>query len=268
MITIKQVEQIEAFVAEVKDLKKRKPNAETFYEEAKNLDKRVEASGIGYKSSINWNRAISRAVYGCGHTYSASQTDMNLDILYAALQGILNAQPYYDRLLEIRQIIYDIENADSRCKRDKVEQAIEEYNKIIEWEYENPIDDVELIAYEIICKLNRYIRRLPDEFDKEKLENIPSSAINVVQTNSQVSSQTLSFSIEQSIQELDGCEKIDSAELEYIKKQLNELQQLLESKKRGNKVREKVSAILKWLADKTTDVMIAVLPALITGLKG
>ncbi len=267
MITIKQVEQIEKYVSEIQYLKNSNLHGKNYWQAAINIDKKIEASSVSYKSSINWNNAISPNMYG-QFSYCDKQISMNLDIICAALQGILNAQPYYDRLLEIRQTICDIENADSRCKRDKVEQAIEEYNKIIEWEYENPIDDVELIAYEIICKLNRYIRRLPDEFDKKKLENIPSSAINVVQTNSQVSNQTVFFSIEQCLQELDDCEKIDGAELEYIKTQLNELQQLLESKKRGNKVREKVSAILKWLADKTTDVMIAVLPALITGLKG
>lgn len=267
MITIKQVEKIESFIVEIEQLKKCQQNSEDYYEKAKNLDRKAEASGFGYKSSINWNGPITRSVYGSGFNYSVDRILRNLDVLNAALQGILNAQPYYDRMLEIRQVIHDIENADTTYKRDRVTQTIEEYNDVLDMNMEDLIDDVELIAYEIVCKLNKYIRKLPDEFDKEKMDN-RAAAINVVQTNSQVSNQTVSVSIQQGIQELEDCEKIDEKDLQYIKSQLSELQQLLENKKRGNKVREKISTILKWLADKTTDVMIAVLPALITGLKG
>lgn len=268
MITIKQIEQIEKFIVEIDDLKKHPANSETFYEAAKNLDKRAEASGFGYKSSINWHKPLTRSAYGSGNTYSETHTVMNLDVLLEALQGILNAQPYYDRMLEIRQVIRDIENADDNYKRDIVSQTIEEYYDVLDMDMEDPIDDVESVAYEIKCKLNKYIRKLPDEYSNSKLVNNSSAAINVVQTNSQVNNQTVSVSIQQSIQELEDCEKIDEKDLQYIKSQLSELQQLLENKRRGNKVREKISTILKWLADKTTDVMIAVLPALITGLKG
>lgn len=44
-----------------------------------------------------------------------------------------------------------------------------------------------------------------------------------------------------------------------------EIQKLLENK-RGNKksIREKIKDALKWIAEKGTDVMIAVLPTVIT----
>ncbi|MCH5157792.1 MAG: hypothetical protein J1F33_01220 [Clostridiales bacterium] len=268
MITINQIEQIERFIAEIDHLKEHNMGGEPYYEEAMNLDKKIEASGFGYKSSITWHKTITRSLSGQGFSYSSDKINRNLCILHEALQGILNAQPYYDKLLEIRQAIYDIGNASDQYRRHIIMQVIEEYKDVIGWDNDEPIDDVYLMSYEITCKLNKYIRRLPCEFDREQLENRPSSAVNVVQNNSQVNNQTVHFSIEQSIQELDDCEKIDSEELQYIKTQLNELQKLLESKRHGNKVREKVSAILKWLADKTTDVMVAVLPALITGLKG
>ena len=46
MITINQVEKIEAFIAEIEQLKKCQQNSEDYYEKAKNLDRKTDRKSV------------------------------------------------------------------------------------------------------------------------------------------------------------------------------------------------------------------------------
>lgn len=89
------------------------------------------------------------------------------------------------------------------------------------------------------------------------------------QNNSQAQnfSADINISIQNCLKDLDDCETLDEKELFDIKTQIEEIKRLLEDK-RGKKkaIREKIASILKWVADKGTDAMISVLPALISTL--
>ena len=84
-------------------------------------------------------------------------------------------------------------------------------------------------------------------------------------TQTQYSSIDIKLSIENCLKDLEDCESVSEEEISEIKGQMAEIQKLLENK-RGNKksIREKIKDALKWIAEKSTDVMIAVLPTVIT----
>ena len=99
--------------------------------------------------------------------------------------------------------------------------------------------------------------------------NVKTTNINVTQTQNNNQVQTtdvnLNLSIENCLKDLEDCESVSEEEISEIKVQMAEIQKLLENK-RGNKksIREKIKDALKWIAEKGTDVMIAVLPTVIT----
>lgn len=61
---------------------------------------------------------------------------------------------------------------------------------------------------------------------------------------------------------LDDCETISQEDILEIKK-LEDIQELMKDKKGKKTIRDKISSALKWVADKGTDAMIALLPTLV-----
>ncbi len=61
---------------------------------------------------------------------------------------------------------------------------------------------------------------------------------------------------------------MEKKDIEELKEMLGEIEKLLKDKKGQKKtIRQKIGNVLKWIADKTTDVMIAVLPVLLQSLE-
>ena len=77
----------------------------------------------------------------------------------------------------------------------------------------------------------------------------------------------INLAISSCLDKISECESVSDEEYELVKTQLEEIKTLLENSKSKKKtLKVKIASVLKWVADKTTDVMIAVLPTLITVL--
>lgn len=132
-------------------------------------------------------------------------------------------------------------------------------------------EQLDTVFRTLLLDMEEYRKSLLD--DKRDLKEVISTPVLVkveqTQNNSQVQNVAtdLNVSIQNCLKDLDDCETLSEQELSDIKAQLDEIKQLL-ADKRGKKkaIKEKISAILKWVANKGTDVMIAILPTLITTL--
>ena len=98
---------------------------------------------------------------------------------------------------------------------------------------------------------------------KKATKSEPKTVVNVNQNNSQTVNQNTEVTIEQCFKSLDDCESISEEEIKKLKEQISEIEELLKNKLGKKKTaKEKIGNILKWLGDKTTEVMIATLPTI------
>ena len=202
----------------------------------------------------------------------------------AALTSILNSITIYPLICEIRNDIQEGENLDNENKAYYIAKISEKYSNCIsfskgvqnlvqntmaeKWVDENTVDSLHSAVLE---KLRMYLHDLCTSQGKSSQNKKATPQINVVQNNNQSNNQqvTVDFkvSVEECYKSLDDCETLSQNELDEIKKQLEEIQDLQKDKKGKKKtIREKLSSMLKWVADKGTDVMIALLPTLVTVL--
>ena len=281
-MTYKQIEQIEQYIKEAEWLKNSIIPEKDLYSSAKNLDDKAKASSINYKADINW-RKCQLVAYNSGH-YDKKELLLNIDIIMAALQGILDSVSCYSYLLEVRKDI-------AKGKKIKDGEAKKRFITEISIKYQGKIDFgksvqefskendfflfnlyIDAICEGVIQKLNLYLNEICEEKksakrqaqDKQTVVNVSQSVNQNQETNVNV---TISF--EDCFKALDDCETLDDSETQEIKTQLKEIQELLKDKKGKKKnIKSKIASILKWVAEKGTDVMIAVLPVLMQSLQG
>ena len=285
MITYKQIEQIEKYLAEVNKLREQKTYvSKDLYETSKNLDERIRASSIGYSPVINWNNCL--VVYSARNiSFNSATIKSNLMVMQAALEGILNSIPYYSETVAIRKDI-------ARGRKIVVNEEKQAFVMEMITTYQGKIDfgdDADVFAksdfsflwdlrYDsiyngILRRMELYLNDIGKKksLPTERVDKRPYITVNQNQNvnQNQSSNIDIEISVEDCFKNLDDCEALDPSALEEIKQQINELEDLLPNKKGKRKtIKEKIGTILKWLADKGTDVMIALLPYLIQVLQG
>ena len=290
-MTYRELLQIENYIYEIQQLKSLNCTGNDLKEKAEILDKKIKSSVKGYSPiGIVWNNAIVYMSDSLGGyqpiEYDRDKLCSLLEIMQATLQGILNSLPYYDEICDLDNDISYGGNISKnlKYKRDFIVEKTKKYSANIKFEQsvndarDSILSGIELsdsqidsIFFTTLSDIKSYRNSLfVEKRDLKEVIN-PSVLVKVEQTqnNSQVQNVAtdLSISIQNCLKDLDDCETLSEQELEYIKEQLDEIKQLV-ADKRGKKkpIREKISAILKWVADKGTDAMIAILPTLITTL--
>lgn len=290
-MTYREFLQIEKYITEIEALKKMNIDGNQLQLKAENLNNRILSNIKGYKpQGLSWYSAYVNLSDGLGGyssiNYNRDQICNLMDIMQATLQGILNSLPYYDEICDLGKDIsygHNISNS-TKSKCDFIVEKVKKYSRNIK--FAQPIinardsllagdklseEQLDTVFRTLLLDMEEYRKSLLD--DKRDLKEVISTPVLVkveqTQNNSQVQNVAtdLNVSIQNCLKDLDDCETLSEQELEDIKAQLDEIKQLL-ADKRGKKktIKEKISSILKWVADKGTDVMIAVLPTLITTL--
>lgn len=290
-MTYREFLQIEKYITEIEALKKMNIDGNQLQLKAENLNNRILSNIKGYKpQGLSWYSAYVNLSDGLGGyssiNYNRDQICNLMDIMQATLQGILNSLPYYDAICDLGKDIsygHNISN-NIKSRRDFIVEKVKKYSRNIKFEQSiinardnllagNELSEEQLdsIFRTLLLDMEEYRKSLLD--DKRDLKEVINTPVLVkveqTQNNSQVQNVAtdLNVSIQNCLKDLDDCETLSEQELSDIKAQLDEIKQLL-ADKRGKKkaIKEKISAILKWVANKGTDVMIAILPTLITTL--
>ena len=290
-MTYREFLQIEKYITEIEALKKMNIDGNQLQLKAENLNNRIPSNIKGYKpQGLSWYSAYVNLSDGLGGyssiNYNRDQICNLMDIMQATLQGILNSLPYYDEICDLGKDIsygHNISNS-TKSKCDFIVEKVKKYSRNIK--FAQPIinardsllagdklseEQLDTVFRTLLLDMEEYRKSLLD--DKRDLKEVISTPVLVkveqTQNNSQVQNVAtdLNVSIQNCLKDLDDCETLSEQELSDIKAQLDEIKQLL-ADKRGKKkaIKEKISAILKWVANKGTDVMIAILPTLITTL--
>ena len=217
------------------------------------------------------------------YVYRDSELDGCADVMLATIDGIIAKIPHYEHICQIRADIRRAKSVPAKKRKEIIVELVSKYSGLIKFDkivldFANPDDPSSSqedrsapILKGIIGKLEIYLSSLSEE--KTRPDKLPAKTTNINVTQTQNNSQVqnvdtnLNISIQNCLKDLEDCETLNEQEKEDIKAQLEEIKQLLEDK-RGKKktIRGKISSILKWMADKSTDAMIAVLPTLITTL--
>lgn len=281
-MTFRELMQIEQYIFEIEGLKNLSLDGDQLQIKANILNEKIAFCVQQYNAdNINWDKAL--LFQNDGH-YDPRRIKDTLEIMQAALQGILNRLPYYDDICDLRKDIsygYNI-NSSAKRKMDFIVEKIKKYSSNIQFEQSvltarekiligNKLneDQIDLVFYAVLVELENYRNSLCTE--KRDLKEVINSPVlvkveqNQNNTQTQYSSIDIKLSIENCLKDLEDCESVSEEEISEIKGQMAEIQKLLENK-RGNKksIREKIKDALKWIAEKGTDVMIAVLPTVIT----
>ena len=285
-MTFRELLQIESYIQDVQRLKEHKMENIRYGNNARTLDAKILSSIKGYKpQGISWGSAI---IYdrGVPCSYDAEMIWNFLDIMQATLQSILNGVPYYDEICDLsKDISYGKKViGNPKCKREFLVEKIKKYSCNIKFEQasiaarerilagaELGEEQIDSVFSSVVADMEVYRKSLFEE--KRDLKEVLNPAVLVSVEQNQNNSQAQNFSadinisIQNCLKDLDDCETLDEKELFDIKTQIEEIKRLLEDK-RGKKktIREKIASILKWVADKGTDAMISVLPALISTL--
>ena len=274
MITYKQIQQIESYIKDVQNLKNNNSLlSNELFDAAKELDKKIIASNLGYTSKISSYLPTTNdgVIKNC------------LSMMEAALEGILNAVPYYQEIVEIREDISRGEKIEENEEKQAfVNEMIVAYNGKIDFGKEvNEFAESDFhlfweqkydsIYNGVLRRMKKYLNEIGREKQQPSKNSGNSTIVNVKQEQRQEQNQKIdiSISVENCFKDLDDCETLPVNELEEIKAQISEIQELLKDKRgKKKKITERIGGILKWLGDKGTDVMIALLPLLIQMLKG
>lgn len=281
-MTFRELMQIEQYIFEIESLKNLSLDGNQLQIKANILNEKIASCVQQYNAdNINWDKGL--LFQNDGH-YDPRRIKDTLEIMQAALQGILNRLPYYDDICDLRKDIsygYNI-NSNAKRKMDFIVEKIKKYSSNIQFEQSvltarekiligNRLneDQIDSVFYAVLVDLENYRNSLCTE--KRDLKEIINSPVlvkveqNQNNTQTQYSSIDIKLSIENCLKDLEDCESVSEEEISEIKGQMAEIQKLLENK-RGNKksIREKIKDALKWIAEKSTDVMIAVLPTVIT----
>lgn len=284
-MTYAQIEQIEDFIKQLDLLEQTVPDdCDAYANEIRNLNDQIGASVKGYDSDkIDFGKTYKIINYqNYSGAYDVKALKDVIKIMRSSLQAILNCDPIYPMICELRNDIKDSESVQDGDEIYYITEIVEKYSSVIR--FSDAVSS--LIQKQVDCKyldenavysvfrgvvesLKFYLKNI--YVAKEQNSKSADRQVTVVQNNNQSNYQNvgvaININIEDCLKDLDDCETLSEQELSDIKAQLDEIKQLL-ADKRGKKkaIKEKISSILKWVADKGTDVMIALLPTLITTL--
>lgn len=275
-MTKQEITQAERFLAEIKALRN---NASLqwvdCFNEAKNLEGKIQSCFSEFSpKGYSWNTIYAN--YQVRHC-DRQEIDNALDIMYECLQSILNRIPQYDLVCRLRDDISYGKRIGVQYYRGFIEDKVSYYSAyfyfpqeveelMTNWRSGKEVDEwqIESVFRLTLVTLEQQVDLLlSNEQSKKSVAPAPSIIFNQTLNQNQSVQVSTEVSIRNCICALEECETLDEEELASIKSQLNEIQELLKEKKRRKSVGKKVSDILKWLANKTTDVMIAVLPTLV-----
>lgn len=276
-MTYKQILQIENYITEIESLRNLQIEGEELFNSAQTLDNRIASSVKDYSpKGINWDDAKILLIDSC--YYDSKLIKNYLSIMSAGLQGILNGLSNYDELCYVREDISYGSRIGDRYRLNFVIEKVGRYANKIKFSNEiiSFVNDLKekaivdetllnIIYSSVMSSLEKYLQDLLLDKPQVVQQKSSSPMVNVYQNNTQSVNLNLDISIENCLKELDDCESLTQLEIDDIKKQLDEIQTLLKDKKGKKKsIREKIASMLKWVADKGTDVMIALLPTLVT----
>ena len=286
-MTYKQIEQIEGFIKDVNELKDNSAmSSEFLYKNGKVLHEKICATRVGYSVDINWGKCAFSGYGGSSTAYFLDEIKSNLEVMLSALQGVLDAVTCYPYIVEIRK---DIEKGKKIKNGDDKENFIIEISikyqgkidfgkNIQEFKKSNDLylinDETDAIFKGVIQKLNLYLTEICEEKKVVRTQSQFKQPIIQVNQNQNVNQNqetnvNISFLFEDCFKALDDCETLDEIETQEIKAQLQEIQGLLKDKKgRKKSIKSKIGSVLKWVAEKGSDVMLAVLPVLLQSLQG
>lgn len=279
-MTFKQILQIENYITEIECLRNLQNDGEELFNCAETLDKKIASSVKDYSpKGVDWDNASTYLIDSC--YYDSKLIKNYLSIMSAYLQGILNGLTNYDELCSVREDISYGSRIGDRYRLNFVVEKVGRYTNKIKFSNEiisfvnglkekAIIDETLLnIVYgSVMSSLQKYLQDLLSDKPQVVQHTSNSPTVNVYQNNTQSINLNLDISIENCLKDLDDCETLSRHEINEIKKQLDEVQTLLKDKKGKKKtIREKLATMLKWVADKSTDAMIALLPTLVAILQ-
>lgn len=273
-MTYQEILQAEKYLEEISSLQKMAINGEPIWEEISNLDDRICTSFDKYAPvGIDWQYIN----YGDHYGNDCIELVPILDIMTTALQALLNKEPQYGT---IKMVQCDLDRCASCLggnERDLILELVPKYSCFIKFdksiytyiEKNNELlfdDRTVQIFKAVVGNLRFYLEDLtvPKRITTAKEKTPPVQVINT-QNNTQTVLVKLEIDIDNCLKELDDCETLSAEELDEIKVQLADMQELLKDKKGKKKpIREKIKSMLKWVADKGTDAIIALLPTLVS----
>lgn len=272
MITYKQIERVENYIKDVQNLKNNTSlSNEDLYNASENLDDMVVVSNLGYVSKIYWSNCV---LGNHDDEYDVNEVKRCLNILQSALEGILNAIPYYQEIIEIREDIS--RGKETEEKQAFVNEMLVAYNGKIDFGKEvSKFADDDFYIFEekkydsiyngFLRRMKKYLNEICEESQRLSEKVDEKNTIFVSQTQN----MNVNVTISDSLKYLDSCNNFTPKELDEIKIQISEIQKLLEDKFKNKKtIKEKIGGFLKWLGDKSVDAMIALSPLLIQMLQG
>ena len=283
-MTYKQIQQLEDFIKDVKGLKNNITlSHKDLYEQGKTLHERIVACNLGYSLTIPWKNYAFFSFSDNEAVYYVDKIKSSMEVMISALQGILDSIPQYPYILEVRKDIARGRKIKKADKRSFVAEMVVKYQGEIEFGkvIQDYLKEDNMLSWSIddlsyfngvMQKLELYLTDVCKEKRSSKRQNQEKQTVVNVNQNvsqNQETNVTTNISFEDCFKALDDCETLDDAETQAIKAQLEEIQELLKDKKGKKKtIKQKIGNILKWIADKGTDVMIAVLPVVLQNLQG
>ena len=278
-MTYKQIQQLEDFIKDVTGLKNNIALSDKdLYEQGKTLHERIVACNLGYSLTIPWKNYAFCSFPDNKPVYYVDKIKSSMEVMISALQGILDAIPQYPYILEVRKDIELGKDSNTR-KRAYITEMLVKYQGKIDFgkavlDY---VKNDSMVAgnacYEgVLQKLGLYLLEICEEKKVARTQSQSKQNIFNIQQSQNVSQETnvnVEISFEDCFKALDDCETLDDTETQEIKAQLEEIQELLKDKKGKKKsIKQKIGNVLKWIAEKGTDVMIAVLPVVLQSLRG
>ena len=275
-----QIKDIEDCIKEAQRFRKSDYLKDTeYYRMAKTLCSRVESMGVKVTLPFSWTQVgyeeIMPSNDGVSKPCNNDMIDKNMYALEIALQDKLNALSYYNEYKNIRDDIINGKKTKEKNQSNFIIQMSIKYNGKIDFgkavqEYVKKSDDfcifdnTKAIFNGVLQKMQLYLDDVCNEkTTKKATKSEPKTVVNVNQNNNQTVNQNTEVTIEHCFKSLDDCESISEEEIKKLKEQISEIEELLKDKLGKKKtVKEKIGNILKWLGDKTTEVMIATLPTI------
>lgn len=276
-MTYREFLQIENYIVQIEEIKNLQLENSELFNRAETLDYMIRSSVDGYEPcGVKWENA-SYPLYD-SRGIDVPKIKNFLDIMQAALQGILNSLPYYDDICELGKDIsygYNISsNAKSKC--DFIVEKTKKYSRNIEFEQSiiNARDSLltgqnlseeqlNFVFRTLLLDMEDYRKSLlEDKRDlNESVNRQPQNVFNIsanggnavanASANVQVNVD-ISIQIDQTVEQVkDAC--LSPEQETAVLSKLGELK-AISQEKNTRKRWDKVKGIFKWLAEQSLQV--------------